>query len=411
MIGVFAIFGIVSLVTYAIVCLRERNYINAVTPYFAFYFASSFVFEPIFFATSGYSYNVGAFTFIYTCNLSYFSAYAMVFTVTAKSGQPRTTVRMSSTDSRLGHLCWLLLGISMLLFVPVAMQFRALLLDPRAVYAQTRVGFGQFFFVSALFLNLSVICFLFSRRRAAIPFFVGVLILSAVKGAKGPILVILEIAAMWAVYIRGWHVGLTKFAISIGALLLLIGGLFAVTLRGVEIPQLLEGIAGYSDYNRNAALTVTDPVGPLYGKLALENYFYSRIPRVLDPDKPKDFGAFYLAEHYFPDRFESESGAPAFGAGVYIADFGLGTPLVMLLLGAASGYILALCLRWLRRGGGVAAFITMLYFADVSLIPVPMAFLGVEHLLLGLLIRRIGRLRLSASGSMGGGTTTVAQVS
>ena len=397
MIAIFISFGTAASLIYLYASLRERTYVNALTPFFAFYFATSFVFEPFFFGSAtDYDYDVPAFAFVYCCDFAYFLGLAFAYMAVIRGGQaPNSAHPLVSPPSDLWWLAWLFIGGSALIFLPVALQFQEYVFsDPRALYAQTRSGFGQYLFVSALLLNLAVICFLFSSRKGSLLFIPCVILLSLVKGAKTSALIVVEIYAMWAIYARGWRVGLGKFLASMTLFAMIIAGLFAFTSRGVDPTNLFGAIASYSDYNRNAALTVSEPVGPYYGTLAMENFLYSRVPRAVFPDKPKDFGTFYIAEHYFPEAFALDAGAPAFGAGVYIADFGVLTPLVMLFLGLFSGYLLGLCIQWLRRGGGIAAFITMLYLANVSLIPIPMGYLGIEHWMLGLLVARLARLRL-----------------
>jgi hypothetical protein len=399
--AVFLIYGALSVALYAYVSLRERTYINALSAFFAFYFFTSFVLEPYFFQWDVYQYDVNAFAFVYLCDFANFFGLAVAYTAVAGVSKfNRIPDRSPAIETRLGTLAWVLLALSAVMFLPVALEFRKLVFsDPRLLYASTRIGYGQYLFISVLLGNLSVICFLFSARRGYFLFVPCIILLTLLKGAKGPILVILEIYATWAVYVRGVRVALGKFALSAIAVVAIMTGLFAVTLRGVDSSVLLFAIAGYSDYNRNAALTVSKPIGPFYGRLALENWVYSRVPRVLYPNKPKNFGQYYLAEHYLPEQFVAEAGAPPFGAGNYIADFGIFAPVFMLLMGLCGGYLLGLCVQWLRRGGGVAAFVPLLYFSGISLIPIPLAFLGVEHLLIGMFLGKISRLKVRAKRS------------
>jgi O-antigen polymerase len=393
----FLCLGIPALAIYLYQCAREKSYLNALSPYFALYFVVSFIFEPIFFYTrSDYDYDVPAFIFVYICDFAYFLGLALAYGALVGGSHSSPPTGTTAWDKRgLGPLSWVFLTLSALIFLPVALEFvEYVFTDPRRLYELTRSGYGQYLFVSTLMLNLGVICFLFSKKKGAVLFVPFVIVLSVVKGAKGPILELAQIFAMWAVYVRNWRIRLGAFLMMGTAGVMVIIGLFAVTLRGLEPEELFGAITDYSDYNRHASLTVTDPIGPFYGKLALENYVYSRLPRVIDKDKPKDFGTFYLARYYFPDDFFLDSGAPAFGAGVYIADFGVATPLITLLGGLLCGYLLGLCVRWVRRGGGVAAFIPLLYFANVGLIPIPNGFLIIEHWVLGQIVRSLSRIRL-----------------
>lgn len=395
--ALFLCLGIPAFLIYMYQCAREKSYLNALSPYFALYFIVSFIFEPIFFnSRSDYDYNVPAFIFVYICDFAFFLGLAVAYgALVGRPHSPPPSGRALSDQRGLGPLSWVFLTLSFLIFLPVALEFvEFVFTDPRRLYELTRSGYGQYLFVSTLMLNLGVICFLFSRKKGAVLFVPFVILLSVVKGAKGPILELAQIFAMWAVYVRNWRIRLGTFLMMGFAGIVAIIALFAITLRGLEPEELFGAITEYSDYNRHASLTVTDPVGPFYGRLALENYVYSRLPRVIDKEKPKDFGTFYLARYYFPDDFFLDAGAPAFGAGVYIADYGPATPLVMLLGGLLCGYLLGACVKWVRRGGGVAAFIPLLYFANVGLIPIPNGFLIIEHWLLGQIVRSLSRIRL-----------------
>src|SRR5882672_4167438 len=126
MVAIFITFGTVALLVYLYASLRERSYINALSPFFAFYFATSFVFEPVFFGTATtYQYDVQAFAFIYTCDLANFLGLAFAYMAvigggqTANGGHP-----LAAPRSDLGWLARLFLFGSALIFLPVALQFR-----------------------------------------------------------------------------------------------------------------------------------------------------------------------------------------------------------------------------------------------------------------------------------------------
>lgn len=396
MIILFSVFGLLALIIYLYVCRRENSYINAITPYFAFYFATCYLFEPLHFGTTtDYEYDVAAFAFVYTCDFAFYLGLVVAYVSSLSRANISSVIELPPmVRLRAGYWAWGLLAISAVIFLPVALEFREYILDPRRIYELTRTGYGQYFYASALAINLSIILFLFSNRKTKMLFVPVVLVLSLIKGSKGGVLTAVYIVAMWLIYVRGWRVGLRGFLLSISTLIALVAGLFAITFSRVDDYKMLNAIAGYSDYNRNAALTVTDPVGPFYGRLALENIIYSRVPRFIFPNKPKNFGGFVLAEYYFPDSFDQNQGVPAFGAGLLIADFSYLSPLIAMVLGLLNGYLLAVCMNWLRRGGGIAAFIVMLYFVGVSLIPLGAAFLAIEHWILGIGMGKLIRVRL-----------------
>ncbi len=86
--------------------------------------------------------------------------------------------------------------------------------------------------------------------------------------------------------------------IGLGFLLVL---LFAATMALGEGPvEALEAVSQYSDYTRNAMLVIDSHFPLQYGRLTVESQTFSRIPRFLMPSKPKNFGAFYLVDQFFP---------------------------------------------------------------------------------------------------------------
>ncbi|HHY1068655.1 TPA: hypothetical protein ACVY43_006180, partial [Klebsiella michiganensis] len=81
-------------------------------------------------------------------------------------------------------------------------------------------------------------------------------------------------------------------------------------------------MAYYADYTRNYALLIDREQSSYWGRLLFESEVFARLPRVIYPDKPLDFGYLILDRKYFPDSFYDNKGVPSFGMGEYFADFG-----------------------------------------------------------------------------------------
>jgi hypothetical protein len=167
-----------------------------------------------------------------------------------------------------------------------------------------------------------------------------------------------------------------------------------VTTPWLILEDGLQGLSGYSDYTTNGMMVIDSGIGPFYGRLTLENEVYPRIPRALDPGKPKDFGDLYLAEHFYPDRFVMEAGAPAFANGTWYADFGVFALPLQLVAGLLSGMMLKLFMRSLQRYRSPADFIMVLFACGVPLITLGSTFLLPESLLLAVIANALFSLRI-----------------
>ena len=74
--------------------------------------------------------------------------------------------------------------------------------------------------------------------------------------------------------------------------------------------------------SKNESLVIDDKnMSLMFGKMMFEEFFVSKIPRVFYQNKPKDFGQFYLAEKYYPDRFDMDTGSPSFGKAIRITSY------------------------------------------------------------------------------------------
>jgi len=135
-------------------------------------------------------------------------------------------------------------------------------------------------------------------------------------------------------------------------------------------------------------------LGPLDGQLTLEQQIYTRTPRLLYPNKPLDFGEFYLARRFFPAEYDSAVGAPAFGFGPLFADFGAATPLLLAFAGLVNGLIMKSFVNSLRRFHGPGEFILVLFAAGVPLVPVVNTFVILETIGLALVANLVQRIRL-----------------
>jgi hypothetical protein len=286
------------------------------------------------------------------------------------------------------------------LYLPVLIRFRYELGDPREIYTQTRVGYGQYFLISIALLYLAFILLLFSKRAKRLEFCLFLLVslgFAWLQGSKGHMLGLFLILALYAVYVGGYKVTFWKFTVISIATAILGVGLFLITTPSLLLNGGLAALSSYSSYTRNGMMVIDSGIGPFFGKMTLETQLYSRIPRVLDPEKPHDYGDFYLAKRFFPNAYAAQGGAPAFGDGLWFADFHIFALPILLFLGILSGAMLKLFVNSLKRNPTPGGFVLMLFAAGMPLIPLSGTFLLPETIFLALLANALYAFHMTKS--------------
>lgn len=293
------------------------------------------------------------------------------------------------------HSPWICLLLGTLLYLPVAIQFRADLLNPRAIYEQTRSGFGPVFFLSTMLSTLGFILYLFktNKKGRRVVFF---LICSALSLAHGSKAMLLFLSMIWLLHWRYVDDRCLPLKRAVPLLLLMVVGLlglFYFFSSGIEIADLGSYVIGYSDYTSNGLMVIHEDKPALLGRLLFEDNVFSRVPRALFPTKPKDFGTFYLAKVYFPDSFDLDQGVPAFGVGLTYADFKWLT-LPILCCGAVFMALLTRSYqRALARYRQPGDFVVFLFLCGAPVLSIGAGFLLPEHLILGAAVSLMLRIR------------------
>lgn len=381
---IFIGFSIPTLLLYVGYSRQERTYLNALTGPTALKFAIEFALEPIAYNLGIFNYNVQNFFQLY---LASFIAY-LFFVLGAIPRRKRKLGQVKSVFVP-KQVPWLFLLFAVLLFVPVLVEFRDSLLDPRYIYEKTRTGYGIQFFGSAIFANISLVLFLLSNRRYHWLFLVLLICFTLLKGSKGQLLTIMLIYAVWAVYVRKIRFDVKSSLTAVALVACIIVGAFTLSFRG-EIESLILSVAGYSDYNRNASLVLADK-GAVFegGRLSFEDFVYSKVPRSVWPEKPKNFGAFFLAEKYYPEWFMLEQGAPSFGIGIYFADFGFFAFPIIAFVNLLNGFLLRYFIMHSQHKITVTNFIMILFFSGAVLMPVGAGYFLIEHLILAVILQKV----------------------
>jgi hypothetical protein len=163
--------------------------------------------------------------------------------------------------------------------------------------------------------------------------------------------------------------------------------LFAATMTLTGgLVDILDAFSNYSDYTRNAMLVIDSHVPLQYGRLTLEANTLAIVPRALDPGKPKNFGPFFLAEQFYPESFDEDTGSPAFGVGVQYADFGYLAILYIIFFAMFRGWLARVFVNRLVFTKHPADFLMVAFLADIPLFPLGIGWLLPETIAVAMLL-------------------------
>jgi|SRR5579859_234977 len=397
----------VIVVTYIEVSRRTGSYVNVLTPFLLVNVPIYFVLESV---TNvfvfNYSGSVYAYVYIYATYtlgvvakaVGYLNFPSRILPIFLKA--PRVAFRGMP-------FVFLLLAIA--LYSPVLFEHPNLLTSPREIYMVTRVGYGIESFLSTFCIYIGFILLLFRKEKNrlfdTVFIFAGFAILY-LHGSKGQFVGLLLIWLYFVAFVKGRHFGIRRLAmLGIGSTALL-AALFYFTFSAYFRQNLIVAIASYaSEYTRNATLIIDDnSMEPQLGRLTLESSFYAFIPREIFPDKRKDFGALWLANRYYPSRYQDENGAPAFGLGFYYADFGAFAIVYYVLSELVAGILLKVLATRLQHRPDAGTFVLFLNFMDVPLVPTGIGFPLILYYLIALIVKslssepevRIGNVAIEA---------------
>ncbi len=388
---------IVSLISVVVVYLwfsrREGSYLNVLTPTFVIAVPAYFLLQLAYVDQFGTGYSSYAYLYVYTTLALKSAAFVWGYT---RRREKISLPRFSWSNRHFGSISIICLVLAGIIFLPVLLKFQDYLSDPREIYRQTRTGFGHETFLSSMFAYLSIVFVVFSHRGLLSKTCVVALATSfmLLQGSKGQVVNVALLLLMYQVYVRGKQIRLVPALVRVMGVAVVVLGLFAMTMAlGDSGAEALEAISQYSDYTRNAMMVIDSRFPVQYGRITMESNLYGLIPRVLMPTKPKNFGAFHLAEEFYPEWFDADTGSPDFGIGVQYADFGIFAVLVVASFSAFEGYLAHLFVNRLRENGNPADFLAVLYLAGVSIIAVGGAgWLFPEVLIVAMLVRHVSRI-------------------
>lgn len=380
MILMFLFFGAATAALYVFYSRKVGSFVNAITIFTGLKFVIEFVLEPISYILRLYMYD---FQSMFVINLLSFAGYAAFVSGLLMRKQADNPSRSISMPGYLAT-AWALLIFAWALYIPILIEFRYLISDPRRIYELTRTGYGLYTFGSALVSFLSYAIFRMSSKKGALLYYIALFVLIYLKGTKGQFFIVASIFVIGKVYFEGFKYTVKRSAVYAAMFVAFAISVFTINYRG-EVSNIVLTMAAFSDYNRNGSLVVEDKAFSSYnGQLSVEMAWMPKIPRSVWPEKPKSFGEFRLAEQYFPQWFALDQGSPSFGIGLYYADFGwlafLVVPLVQFICGIWLGY----CLNRMITTPGIFWFIMSIYLSGGSLLAAGSGNFILEHAIIGL---------------------------
>lgn len=367
---------------------KEKSWINWYTLFALQTVGMLYILPGLFMLSFGPSGSLSAYSFCY-------ATYALMSLCSAAGYcllRPVTLRRNPVSRARRNGACpWLLLLSGLLLYLPVLRAFTNSLFQPRDIYAGfSAAGYGINFFGSTVLITLAFILYLFKAKTnliGAVVFFLTSAVLIYLHGSKGQFIVLGFIAILYRIYVGRRKASLLTAGVTVASITILAGLLFAAFGSVSDLTTLAMDMANYSDGGRNAMMVIDDPRRASYlGQLELEDEVYSRMPRLLIPNKPRVFGQVRLARRYYPEWFRDSAGTPSFGIGMQYADFGPISSLLLSVCSLVTGWLARSVVVALRTDPSPGGFLLLLFFAGVSVIPLGAGYLLPETLVLAIAI-------------------------
>lgn len=379
MIPIFLLFGSLTIALYVFYSRKVGSFVNAISVFTGLKIVIEFVLEPLGYLLDLFYYDFTAMFMVYLLSFVGFVAFIGGMLITKQVANPKRKIELPNYLV----VSWALLFSAWLLYSPVLIEFRYLITDPRQIYEKTRIGYGLYTYGSSLLSFSAYIVFLMSTKRGSLLFYALLLVLLTLKGAKGQFFVLVAIFVIAKVYLEGFKYSLTRSAVYGLLAGVAVLYLFAFNYRG-QINNIFVTIAGYSDYNRNAALVIQENAfGQYGGEIMVESLWIPKVPRAFWPQKPDVFGEFRLSSRFYPQWFALGTGAPSFGVGVYFAGFGwLAFPIVAFIY-AISGYLLGRYLNKLILAPNVYYLVMSVYLSGNNLLSIGSGLYIIEHAVIG----------------------------
>lgn len=376
---------------YIFVSKKEGGCVNILLPNLIVFIPTHYIF--VMFASISMSINheFWIYTYIY---LAYFLKLALFyFGYLLFKGSDKQCFTYKYSPLKYGGLSLLFFTFAFFIYLPVLIQFKEFLLAPRYIYEQTRTGFGLNFFLSLTCSFVSIIFSFYINKKGIKALLILLnLVLLLLHGSKSSILFVIMMYLLFQVYVKRINVKIKYLMIVLIIFFIFLYLFFMYTFLGDA--SVIAKMMSYSDYTKNTMLVIKGSYPIQYGRLLLESEFYSRIPRIIFPEKPINFGYTRLVEFYYPDRFFDNKGLPAFDYGEYWADFGFLSIFVSSATSFIKGILLGVCHKILINKPEPYIFMVFVFLSGIGLIPTGAGWLLYEHIAIAIIIYLMMNLRV-----------------
>lgn len=391
--------AIISIIVYIAISKYEKTYINFYTPMMIFIFPIEYILELYYIYYFGYSNTSYGYFFCYLLYSLKAVFLLIIYLFFRKNVSFNKYYGIYKYNIRFSP--YIFIGISFLLYLPILLEFKDIIFQPRQIYMATRLGYGLNYILSTTFFYIGFILLLVKEKtftnKVWIFFVIGIIFIYF-HASKLQYIVLIFIMIYYSVYVLNKRYSIIKTLKYILIMVIIILSLFYSNYKDysddIDVDNLIMNVALYSDYNRNCMKVIDTFPDILYGKLTFEDYVYSRIPRQIFTDKPKDYGARYLTLYYYPEWFYSEAGDPIFGYGMQYADFRELTIFYIFISSIIDGVSICLSIKYMGSKYTIVSLFTLLTSTGVPIIITGTGGLLIETILLGLIINKIALIKI-----------------
>ena len=264
---------------YIYVSRCEGSYVNIMTPGFLVNIPAMYLLPIAFNSLFGPEASPFAYIYVYATIAAENLIFAFFYT------RPKTKplcLPLAFSYSNFWGLSLFCLAGAGLLYLPILLEFREYIFDPRRIYEQTRTGFGTSFFLSSTLVYLAVILAMFAKQsvRRRVFVFLAAGFLLSLHGSKGQVLQLFFLIVIFEIYVRRRKLTiLPALAVCFGIGVVLLG-LFAATMTLETPADALQSLSQYSDYTRNAMLVIDSNFPLQYGRLTWESNVLAPYPEL-----------------------------------------------------------------------------------------------------------------------------------
>ena len=365
---VVIIFTFIHLLMYGAYSYRRKNYINELSFIFGLSFLTLY-FLPLIYIIQFNPEHVLSYGFLINYFLLFVSHFIYFFVMSYVKLPKKFLFNYTQPKNNLFlvvFLCFLMIIIFFSLNQVIHVQ-NLLEISPREHYASTRTNAGFAFIIFTLLsISLCISLFVIKSNYLKIGMTVLLCFSAYFLGTKSSLLSLIMIIIFYLNFS-------TNIRLKLAHIFYFLVLIFFAILYLQLFQDKLFNYSRYADYTFNAEYIINNVKTGSYGRLFIEDNFFSRVPRIFFESKPVFFGSSELSLAVNEKQTLSLQGSPAVSMGKIYAEFQL-LSFVIIIISTFFNALLLKYFSWsLKKYFNLPNFILFLYFAGVSLIQVPPA--------------------------------------